>query len=66
MPFISNLAGRTVAPAFGALDGEQLSTSGWFGIPELPPLGLDFTPDKQFWALLPTFAVLTLVLGIKV
>ena len=45
-PFISNLAGCIVAAAFGALDGEQLRRSGWFGIPELPPLGLDFTPDK--------------------
>ena len=64
-PFISILAGCIVAAGFGALDGEHLRSSGWFGIPELPPLGLDFTPDKQFWGLLPTFAILTLVLGIK-
>ncbi len=64
-PFISILAGCIVAAGFGALDGEHLRSSGWFGIPELPPLGLDVTPDKQFWALLPTFAILTLVLGIK-
>ena len=64
-PFISILAGCIVAAGFGALDGEHLRSSGWVGIPELPPLGLDFTPDKQFWALLPTFAILTLVLGIK-
>ena len=64
-PFISILAGCLVAAGFGVLDGEQLRSSGWFGIPELPPLSLDVTPDKQFWALLPTFAILTLVLGIK-
>ena len=64
-PFISILAGCIVAAAFGVLEGDKIASSAWFGIPELPPLAFDVTPDKQFWALLPTFAILTLVLGIK-
>ena len=64
-PFISILAGCIVAAGFGVLEGDKIASSGWFGIPKLPPLAIDVTPDKQFWALLPTFAILTLVLGIK-
>ncbi len=64
-PFISILIGCAVAAAFGVLSGEAIANAKWFGIPELPNLGLDFTPSSQFWALLPSFAILTLVLGIK-
>ncbi|MXW23741.1 MAG: hypothetical protein F4Z96_03595, partial [Chloroflexi bacterium] len=38
----------------------------WFGVPEPRFPGFDLTPGVEFWALLPTFAILTLVLGIKV
>ena len=64
-PFISIVAGCAVAAAFGVLSGEQIADARWFGIPEVPDLGLDFTPSKEFWGLLPSFAILTLVLGIK-
>ena len=64
-PFISILAGCAVAVAFGLIDADRIASARWFGIPELPPLSLDFTPGKEFWALLPTFAILTLVIGIK-
>ncbi len=64
-PFISILAGCAVAAAFGVLDGERIANATWFGIPEVPPLSLDLTPGAEFWALLPSFAILTLVLGIK-
>ena len=64
-PFISILAGCGVAAAFGVMDGDRIAEAGWFGIPDLPAIGLDFTPGKEFWALLPSFAILTLVLGIK-
>ena len=64
-PFISILAGTAVAAAFGLLDGDKIADAGWFGIPELPALGLDLTPSREFWALLPSFAILTLVIGIK-
>ena len=64
-PFISILAGCAVAAAFGLIDADRIISSHWFGIPELPALGFDLKPGKEFWALLPSFAILTLVLGIK-
>ena len=64
-PFISILAGCAVAAAYGLLDANRIAEAGWFGIPELPALGFDFRPGKEFWALLPSFAILTLVVGIK-
>ncbi len=64
-PLISILAGCAVAAAFGALDGSRIAEAGWFGLPEIPPLSLDLTLSKEFWAILPSFAILTLVLGIK-
>ena len=64
-PFMSILAGCAAAAAFGALDGSHIANAGWFGIPQIPPLDVELTPSKEFWALLPSFAILTLVLGIK-
>ena len=64
-PFISILAGCAVAGAFGVLDADRIVNAGWFGVPEVPELGFDLTPGKEFWVLLPSFAVLTLVLGLK-
>ena len=64
-PFISILAGCAAAAAFGVLDGDRIANAGWFGVPELPALSIDFTPDRNFWVLLPSFAILTLVLGLK-
>lgn len=64
-PFIGIVAGCAVAAPFGVLDGDQIASAGWFGIPRVPPLSIDFTPGREFWALLPSFAILTLVLGIK-
>lgn len=64
-PFVSILAGCVAAVPFGVLDGHQIAGANWFGIPRVPPLSIDFTPGREFWALLPSFAILTLVLGIK-
>ena len=64
-PFISILAGCAVGAAFGVLDADRIADASWFGIPELPALSFDLTPGKEFWALLPSFAILTLVIGIK-
>ena len=64
-PFISILAGCVVAAPFDVLDGERIVSAPWFGIPQVPDLSVDLTPGKEFWALLPPFAILTLVLGIK-
>ena len=64
-PFISILAGCAVAVAFGVVDADRIANAGWFGIPEVPDLRFDPTPSKEFWVLLPSFAILTLVLGLK-
>ncbi len=64
-PFISILAGCVAAALFGVIDADRIVSAGWFGIPELPDLSLDLTPGREFWALLPSFAILTLVIGIK-
>ena len=64
-PFISILAGCAVAAAFGVLDGGRIADAGWFGIPDVPDLSVDLTPGREFWVLLPSFAILTLVLGLK-
>ena len=64
-PFISILAGCAVAAAFGLITADRIADAGWFGIPEPPALSFDLTPGREFWALLPSFAILTLVIGIK-
>ena len=64
-PFISIVAGCAVAAAFGLIDADRIAGAAWFGIPELPSLSFDLTPGREFWALLPSFAILTLVIGIK-
>ena len=64
-PFVSIAAGCAVAGAFGVLDVSRIANAGWFGIPEVPDLGFEFTPGREFWGLLPSFAILTLVLGLK-
>ncbi len=64
-PLISILVGCAAAAAFGALDGGRIADAGWFGIPDVPELSFDLKPGKEFWVLLPSFAILTLVLGLK-
>ncbi len=64
-PFISIAAGCAVAAAFGVIDADRIVNAGWFGIPSLPYSGWDLTPGREFWLLLPSFAILTLILGIK-
>ena len=64
-PFISLAVGCAVAGAFGVLDGERIAASAWFGVPTLPDLSFTLSPGREFWALLPSVAILTLVLGLK-
>lgn len=64
--FISIGVGSAVAAAFGMYDLRRVVDAPWVGIPEARFPGVDLTPGVEFWALLPTFAILTLVLGIKV
>ena len=64
-PLISIFVGSAAAAAFGVLDIERIADASWFGIPEVPALSFDFVPGREFWVLLPSCAILTLVLGIK-
>ena len=64
-PFSSLVIGCAVAAAFGVLDGNRIRAAHWIGIPEVPDLGIDLIPSRDFWALLPSCAILTLVLGLK-
>lgn len=64
--FISIGVGSAVAAAFGMYDLQRVVVAPWIGVPEAQFPGVDLTPGAEFWALLPTFAILTVVLGIKV
>lgn len=52
--------------AFGQYELQRVIDAPWLGFPEARFPGVDLTPGVEFWALLPTFLVLTLVLGTKV
>ena len=62
---ISIGAGCVVAVFFGIYDYQRVIDAPWFGIPALRPPGIDLAFGLEFWTLLPTFIVLTLVLAIK-
>lgn len=64
-PILGLGAGCVSAAFFGAFDFERVIEAPWFGIPNRGYPGFDLTPGTGFWALLPVFAVVTLVGGIK-
>lgn len=64
-PLMSIVIGCAVAAPFGVLEGARIASAGWFGVPELPDLSFDLSPGEEFWALLPSFAILTLVFTLK-
>ena len=63
---ISIAVGCAVTIAFGQYELQRVADAPWVGFPEPQFPGIDLTPGVEFWALLPTFLVLTLVLGTKV
>ncbi|MCY3655353.1 MAG: hypothetical protein OXG95_01930 [Chloroflexi bacterium] len=63
---ISIAVGCAVTAAFGQYELQRIADAPWAGFPEPQFPGIDLTPGVEFWALLPTFLVLTLVLGTKV
>ena len=63
---ISIAVGCAVTVAFGQYELQRVADAPWWGFPEVQFPGLDITPGVEFWALLPTYLVLTLVLGTKV
>ena len=64
-PLIGIMAGCTVAALFGLYDFQKVIESPWIGIPWGEWQGLDLTPGAEFWALLPVFVVVTLMLAIN-
>jgi len=64
-PFVSIVVGCLVTVGFGEFDARRIGEASWFGVPDVPELGFDLSFGNEFWALLPTFAILTLVVGLK-
>ncbi len=64
-PLIGILAGCAVAAIFGAYDFQRVVEAPWIGIPQGEWQGLDLTPSVEFWALLPVFVIVTLMLAIN-
>ncbi len=63
---ISIGAGCAATALLGQYELQRVLDAPWLGFPEARFPGVDLTPGVEFWALLPTFLVLTLVLGTKV
>lgn len=57
--------GCMTAAFFGIYDFQRVIDAPWFGIPDARLPGFDLAFGLEFWTLLPTFLVLTLVLAIK-
>ena len=64
-PLIGIVAGCVVSALFGLYDFQQVVDAPWLGIPSGEWQGLDLTPGIEFWALLPVFVVVTLMLAIN-
>ena len=64
-PIIGIAAGCIVAALFGLYDFQRVIDAPWFSIPWDEWQGLDLTPGPEFWALLPVFVIVTLMLAIK-
>ncbi len=64
-PVIGIVVGCAVAAPFGLYDTQQMLDASWVGVPLASWPGFDLTPSAEFWALLPAFAVVTLVGAIE-
>ena len=65
-PLSGILAGCATAVFFGLYDLRAVVEASWFDLPGLAAWpGIDLTPDARFWALLPVFAIVSVVAAIK-
>ena len=65
-PLIGILSGCIVAAVFGLYDLDFLRQEPWFELPDFGAWqGVDLTPGTEFWTLLPTFVIVTLVVAVK-
>ena len=59
-------AGCAVAGLFGLYDAQQVIEAPWFDLPDVAAWpGFDLTLGAGFWALLPPFMIVTLVVAVK-
>ncbi|MCY3690550.1 MAG: purine/pyrimidine permease [Chloroflexota bacterium] len=64
-PVIGTAVGCVVAAPMGLYDFQLVLDAPWFGAPLGSWPGLDFTPGRQFWTLLPAFIAVTIVGAIE-
>ena len=64
-PLIGIVLGCAVAAPFGMYDVQTVLDAPWVGVPFGSWPGFEFTPGVEFWALLPAFAMVTLVGAIE-
>ena len=60
-PLIGVLAGSALAGGLGMVDTAPVAAAAWIGLPKGSWAGLDLSFGIEFWALLPAFAMLSLV-----
>ncbi|MCY3663772.1 MAG: hypothetical protein OXH28_13265 [bacterium] len=60
-PVAGIAVGCAAAAPFGIYDTNAVAAAPWVGFPVASWPGFDLTPDTNFWALLPAFAVVTIV-----
>lgn len=65
-PLCGILSGCIVAAVFNLYDLDYLKHAPWFQLPNLASWpGIDLTPSTEFWMLLPTFVIVTLIVAVK-
>ncbi|MFM1886895.1 MAG: hypothetical protein RL026_2052 [Pseudomonadota bacterium] len=64
-PLIGVAVGTVISAGFGLVDGSALAAAPWIGLPVIgwPGVSLEFGPE--FWALLPAFAMISMVACIE-
>ncbi|MDE2907010.1 MAG: hypothetical protein OXQ28_13130, partial [Acidobacteriota bacterium] len=65
-PLSGILAGCAAALFFGLYDLRPVAEASWLDVPDVAAWpGIDLAPDARFWALLPVFAIVSVVAAIK-
>ncbi len=65
-PLIGIAAGCVIAAFLGLYDAQRVIAAPWFDLPDVAAWpGFDLTPGAEFWALLPVFVIVTLVVAVK-